>query len=50
MNIETKVEDEPPWETAPREDFVQIVAKEIRDEECWTVYPFKALIGVDLCA
>ena len=31
MNIETKVEAGAPWETAPREDFVQIVAKEIRD-------------------
>jgi glycerophosphoryl diester phosphodiesterase len=31
MNIETKVEAGAPEETAPREEFVQIVAREIRD-------------------
>ncbi|MEH6943842.1 glycerophosphodiester phosphodiesterase [Bacillus sp. JJ722] len=31
MNIETKVEAGAPSETAPREDFVQIVAREVRE-------------------
>jgi len=31
MNIETKVEAGAPEQTAPREDFVQIVAREVRD-------------------
>ncbi|MBS4192738.1 glycerophosphodiester phosphodiesterase [Bacillus sp. FJAT-49705] len=31
LNIETKVEAAAPWETAPREEFVQIVTCEIRE-------------------
>ncbi|MGM7724354.1 glycerophosphodiester phosphodiesterase [Metabacillus sp. Hm71] len=31
MNIETKVEAGAPWETAPREEFVQIVARHVRE-------------------
>ncbi|GGE30171.1 putative glycerophosphoryl diester phosphodiesterase precursor (GlpQ) [Marinithermofilum abyssi] len=33
MNIETKVEAGAPEETAPREEFVQIVAKEVREAD-----------------
>ena len=31
FNVETKVEAGAPQETAPREQFVQIVAREVRD-------------------
>jgi glycerophosphoryl diester phosphodiesterase len=31
VNIETKVEAGAPWETAPREEFVQIVARHVRE-------------------
>ncbi|MFD2615060.1 glycerophosphodiester phosphodiesterase [Paenibacillus gansuensis] len=33
LNIETKVEAGAPWETAPREEFVQIVARQVREAD-----------------
>lgn len=31
LNVETKVEAGAPWQTAPREEFVQVVAREVRE-------------------